>query len=285
MITGEDLHIGKLSLDGGKLHCGRPGWYSCPTRTTGPAGRLFSRPVRIGYWKPGLPQLLVFGHPFCWACAPATAVRPAGPSPPSPPPGRVCWTAFCLLTGTAVFLFLLRGQTDSCGLCGAGSAVRGGAVFRPVLRAAAARMGLLGGHTGVFGPAFVLPMVGQKIFAKNCPFAEKSSFIFQRKCLYNLRKNRWRPSPFRKGGADMAKKIARQRKSAHPPCRPPDKLLLLVLLRAFSLQLYVSRTGGGRPGGKGLLAAQWRSNAGNTTPWPRHRGRRHPGENGGDRPE
>ena len=81
VITGEDLHIGKLSLDGGELHVdGRVDSVSYEDDGSGRGGFF-------GHGKPGLPPAAGVRPVHSAGPVRRTAVRPAAAlPPPSPPP-------------------------------------------------------------------------------------------------------------------------------------------------------------------------------------------------------
>ena len=80
VVTGEDLHIGKLSLDGGELHVdGRIDAVSYETAAR--SGRLFPPPVRVMRRGPALAQpLQPLSSPSCWGWPPGCCMTCCGPS-------------------------------------------------------------------------------------------------------------------------------------------------------------------------------------------------------------
>lgn len=85
VVTGEDLHIGKLSLDGGELHV--EGRVDSVTYEDDGAGRGgFSAACSDRPWETRSPSSCWYSASrFCWACAPDCCTTYCGPSASASP--------------------------------------------------------------------------------------------------------------------------------------------------------------------------------------------------------
>ena len=153
VVTGEDLHIGKLSLDGGELHVdGRIDSVSYEDQGQsrggpglGPAHGL--RPV----------------HPA--GAVRGSAVRPAAALPAPPPPAHRMAGRRLLPSrgGRLLPVSAAAGRRRAAGVPGAGGPGRRGTVFLRLFSIAAAGVGILGRYAGLFGVFVVFsPAVGEK---------------------------------------------------------------------------------------------------------------------------
>ena len=235
VVTGEDLHIGKLSLDGGELHVdGRIDAVSY--EDGGEERRAFSaassgeRPVGAA-----LPPLLAFFQAVLLGLAAGLvydllrAFRLRLPRLTAP-----LDILYCVTAGAAVFLFTLhraQGQLRLYLLLGAPAALL--AVFPASLPAAAAGVGLLGGHPGLFAASGRRSPAGSGKSVKKIGRHGKNLFYFIRKC-YTIKSIRTARHSQRRQAAWQRQKSSQ---SGGPEGGILTKVLILAVLVAIGVQL------------------------------------------------
>ena len=101
VITGEELHIGKLSLDGGELHV--EGRIDSVAYEDQPSGRG-------GFWG------RLSSSPFCWVWPSGPSMICCGPSASGCPGWPRCWTAYMPWPwGRGAFASSWPGRRGNCG--------------------------------------------------------------------------------------------------------------------------------------------------------------------------